>query len=238
MKSAVFATALAVTLLAIGSCGGHTVAGAAQLAVGSQPSAPEQSASSGPISETHSPPVTPEATAADSTDPAINFPFDGPPEDTEGVMITWLDSMIADPAYAPVTTDNGQGQWSYSNKATGCLIEYWQIRPANGIASGDRDLSDEMLADLAGNDVQRIHSIAHDDVIPGGVPGDLGSVAVRTIIGVTEANGEASLLSARAFGHAGTHLAVHILCPKGVDVMKARGSFAADGLGIGIIPTN
>ncbi len=124
----------------------------------------------------------------------------------------WADPLAGQVGYTVLTTDEGDGSWSYTAEDTGCTIGYWHGPLAEtDAASGDSAASDALLAAQFGATPEELGAYADQNAGPFRTPSEL--VETRAVAGADADAGTTYLIAARAFTALGTGFVATLECP-------------------------
>jgi hypothetical protein len=141
--------------------------------------------------------------------------------------VSWADPLADLPGYTVLTSDEGDGSWSYTSDETQCTIGYWQGEvPASDTASGDEALSDELLATQFGVTADQIAEYVHDESAPFRTPSQL--VQTRSAAGADDESATTYLIAARAFAALGTGFVATLECPADTNTSAVWSLLSAD----------
>lgn len=144
----------------------------------------------------------------------------------------WADPFKAAEGYTVLTTDDGDGSWSYTSEATKCVIGYYAgTLEGMDVSAGDSALSDELLAAQFGSTAEDIAEFAKDGVAPFRTPTEL--VETRAVAGTDAESATTYIVAARAFAALNQGFVATLKCPAKVDIADEwatlntdRGAFA------------
>lgn len=149
----------------------------------------------------------------------------------------WIDGFMADAAFEVARPDKGDGRWAYAQRATGCVVGFWQTALGPQEAGlDDRQVSDALLAADFGTDRQTIAPHASDDWLPYRIVGDK-QVQTRSVGGSDPETGARYLVTARGFERIGVGLLTSIDCPASQDPAAIRAEIADRGLRVSVTPS-
>ena len=152
--------------------------------------------------------------------------------------VGWDELLGTNADFTVVVPRDGNGNWSYVNNATQCMIQFHD-GPSNAEpGSDDRAASDELLVEAI---VTPTAGVTRDDVLNNSSDDavsrspDSGTVATRTIWATTT-TGESWLRSARVFSATGDGILIGINCPSGQDASAEYQALVEDDLMIAMKP--
>lgn len=162
------------------------------------------------------PSASPTPTPSGSSSPIVQITFhDGELLDPSQ-SAAWADTLAGAKGFSVLTTDDGDGSWSYRSDETGCTIGYWHGATTEDAAAGDSALSDELLAAQFGTTPDEIAGFVKDDVAPFRTPSEL--VQTRAVAGADAAAGTTYIIAARAFAALGEGFVATLQCPAKTNV--------------------
>lgn len=130
--------------------------------------------------------------------------------------IEWADGMAMSDAYEVDSPDDGNGHWSHTHIATGCVASFWQGTLADyDLTGGDQSLSDQVLAHDFQEETAKISAAAGDvdiAITSGSV------VQMRAVTGQNE-QGTTYVVLARGFSTLSAALYFSLDCPTGQDAV-------------------
>jgi len=160
--------------------------------------------------------ASPAPTPSVSASPTVEITFDDGELLDPSQKAAWADPLAGAEGYSVVTTDDGDGSWSYKSDDTGCVIGYWHGAPTGDAAAGDSALSDQLLAAQFATTADEISGFAKDDAAPFRTPSEL--VQTRAVAGADEEAGATYIVAARAFAALGQGFVATLQCPAKTNV--------------------
>ena len=172
------------------------------------------------------PSASPAPTPSGSSSPTVQITFDDGELLDPSQSAAWADTLAGKKGYSVLTTDDGDGSWSYRSDETGCTIGYWHGTLTGDASAGDSALSDQLLAAQFDTTAEQIAEFVKDDVAPLRTPSEL--VQTRAVAGADAEAGTTYIIAARAFAALGEGFVATLQCPAKTNVSAVWALLSSD----------